>query len=327
MAAALRLAGPWPIAGLQGCHSDVSISNDVFVNVYDASLSRNLWYTVGTFNEDDSSMEWGVTYSYGKGKQPSVALINKDEKCYAIEVHRSHLQKQCHYRIGEVNKDAKQIEWLGSEKDLCLGVKPRVSAIDSGKIVVVHEKIYSLNSRMQYHIGKLDISNGNPCEASIILSRSKVIVNGSCEALQGVEPDITISEDVVILIYRSGFNTICSNLGTFTEDDKVILWHDLQDVPGTGINPRISLNSGNYCVESHQTKFGRQISRNHGRISRHEIIWGNPTTATLGEYPSITLSNDGLVVELHKTCFGQKLYQSCGELKVRPTRTQNNGGL
>ena len=326
MAANLLLAGP--VAGPQGRFSDVAVSKNVSVRVFDSSFSRNLCCTVGIFNKITSSMEWGENYSYGSGKQPSVALINKDEKFYAIEIHRSHLQKQCYYRIGEVNKDAKQIEWMGREKQMCLGVKPRVSATDSGKIVVVHEQTYSLLNRMKYHIGKLNISDGNPCEASITISRSSFIANVSCEWLHGVEPDITISENSAILIFRSGFHKIYSHLGTFAEDDKSIIWHGVQDVPDTGINPRISLNSDDYCVESHQKKLGRQISRNHGRISQHEIIWGNPTIPTLGEYPSITLSDDGVVIELHKKNFGQTLYDSCGELKVSQVQgNQNDCGL
>ena len=317
----LMLTGP--VAGHQlrhGRRSDVAISKNVSVRVYDASLSRDLWCTVGVFNEDSSSMEWGENHSYGNGKQPSVALITKDEKLYVIEVHRSHLQKLCYYRIGTVSKDDKIIEWIGSEKSLCLGVKPKVSATNSGKIVVVHEQKYSLFNHMKYHIGKLEITEGNPSEASINISRSSFIVNVGCENLQGVEPNITISEAEgsaasAILIYRNGFNRICSNLGTFVEDDQIIRWHGNQAVPGTGINPCISLNSHDNLVESHQTKIGRHISFNYGRISQHEIIWGNPMTHYLGEYPSIALSDEKFVVALHKTCFGQTLHQSYGELK------------
>ena len=314
MAASLMLAGP--TAGPKGRRSDVAISDNISVRVSDATLSRNLYYSVGIFNEGSFSMEWGENYSYGIGKQPSVTLTNKGEQFYAIEVHRSHLQKQCYYFIGKVNKDTKTIEWMGCEMPMCLGVKPKVSATDSGKIVVVTEQIYSQHNYMNYNIGKLDISDGNPC---VTFSESMFIVNTNWERLQGVEPDITISKGSAILIYRSGFQTLYSHLGTFAANDESITWHDVQDVPGTGINPCISLNSDNYLVESHQTKHRRQISRNHGRISYHEkkVIWGNPTISTLGEYPAIALSNDGLVVELHKTIFGQTLYQSCGELKTR----------
>ena len=315
MAASLMLAEP--TAGPQGRRSDVAITKNVSVRVFDVSFSRNLYYSVGVFSKVSSSMEWGEKHFYGSGKQPSVALINKDEQFYAIEVHRSQVYKQCFYRVGRINMFSKTIEWMRCEKPMCLGVKPKVSATDSGKIVVVNEQVYSRHN-LQYQIGKLVVGDGNP---SVIFSKSMFIVNADREKLQGVEPDIAIDEASVILIYRSGFQTLSSCLGTFAEDDKSITWHDLQDVPGTGINPCISFNSDSYLVESHQTKLGRHLRFNHGRINYHEkkVIWGDLTIPTLGEYPAIALSNDGFVVELHKTYFGQTLYHSCGELKIRTT--------
>ena len=319
MAASLRLDGPSP--GPQGRRSDVAISKNISVRVFDSTLTRNLYYSVGVFNEVTSSMEWGENHYFSHGKQPSVALINKDEHLYAVEVHYSKVYMKWYYRFGKVDKDNKKIEWEGLEITMDSGLRPKVSATDSGKIVVVTEQINRLQhyKRMNYHIGKLIISDGNP---SITFSGSIFIADTNWVTLRGVEPDITINENSAIVIFRSGFKTISSLLGTFAENDRSIGWHDVQVVPGTGINPRVSLNSNDYCVESHQTKFGRQICRNQGRISQDakKVIWGNNMVCTLGEYPAIALGNDGFVIELHKTHFGIKFFQSFGELKIRPDR-------
>ena len=307
----LFLTGPIP--GPPGRRSDVAISNNNFVRVHDSTISRILHYSVGVFNNVCSSIEWGEDLAFSSGKKPSVALINKQGHLYAIEVHYSKLYFKWYYRLGKVNERKKIIKWEGRETIMNSGLRPKVCATDSGKIVVVNEESNRARPyrRMNYHIGKLIISDGNP---SITFNESKNIGNNSC--LQGVEPDITISENTAILIFRSGFQTISSLVGTFSENDQSITWHDLQVVPGDGINPRISLNSRDYCVESHQTKAGRQICRNHGRISQPEkkIIWGNSMVCTLGEYPAIALGDDGFVVELHKTHFGTKTFQSHGQL-------------
>ena len=331
MAASLMLAEP--TVGPQGRRSAVAISKNVFVRVFDVAFTMKLYYSVGVFDEVSSRTEWGENHYYGKGKQPSVALITKDEKFYAIDCHRSQFTKQCYYRIGEVKKDIKRIDWIGSEMPMCKGVKPKVSATDSGKIVVVNEETFSRRNFMSYQIGKLIINDGNP--RRIAFNDPAFIVTPNWVKLQGVEPDITINENSAILIYRSGFSTISSQFGTFEANDESITWHDQQNVSaaGTGgINPCISLNSRDYCVESHQTKHGRLIRRNHGRISQDEkrVIWANKessTRSTLGEYPAIALNNDGFIVETHKINFGKTLYQSYGELKIRPTRNLNGGGL
>ena len=310
MAVSLKLAKPTP--GPQGRRSDVAISENTTVRVFDSTFSWNLFYSVGevSSNTESPSIKWDEHQLYGTGKHPSVALTKKDGDLYVIVVHHSRFYKKCYYRLGRiVNKD---IEWIGDER-IFSGVKPRVSATDEGKIVAVNEQSFTFN--MEYHIGKL--ASGSDGKPFIHFEDPLSIDDSNGEKLQGVEPDITISENRVILIFRSGFHTymLQSYLGTLAEDGK-ITWHTLQVVPGIGISPCISLNSHNYLVESHQTKLGRLISCNHGDVNPDEkrVIWGkNESLAapTFGEYPAIALSNDGIVVESHKTNFGITLYQSC----------------
>ena len=311
------------IEGPSGRRPSLSVnsSKNFAIRVFDdGTLSMNLSYSAGVYNKENASIVWNKPVCYGSGKQPSVALMNIDEKLYSIVVHRSQTSKQCFFCIGEVDMDTKVITWEPPEA-YCTGVKPKVSATDSGKIVFVNEKSYNLWDHMDYHIGKLVINNANPCIQFTIHDAPLSRTGAREEVFRGVEPDITINEDSAILIYRSGFDGIFSRLGIFIDNDSQITWYDAQPAPGTGINPCISLDSHNNFVESHQTKFGRKISRNHGSINQRDrkVVWGDQslTTPTLGEYPAIALSNDGFIIEMHKSIFGNRLFQSYGELKNR----------
>ncbi|OZG72631.1 hypothetical protein BTA51_13965 [Hahella sp. CCB-MM4] len=90
-------------------------SHGVLVEVHQSDgLSTNLWYHVGTVNQDNKTIEWGESYQYDSGSHPSVVLT---DDFWVIEIHQSQTFNTLWKRIGRLNLGKKTIEWIGgSEK-------------------------------------------------------------------------------------------------------------------------------------------------------------------------------------------------------------------
>lgn len=298
--------------GPPGHRASVSIdSNDnVAVMVYDNLVDRKLLCTVGIVNKTSNKTAWGAAKEYDTGKQPSVALIHVYHDLYALEVHRSQVLKSCFYRIGKVNKQEKEIDWsivpAAVKLDQCSGVKPKICAACNGTVVIVHETSYSVKS-LQYHIGKLDEQTRRIEGLSTCLK---------VPHFPGVEPDVAISDNKLVLVCRSDFSTLQALVGVVNANN-AIEWGRSCRLSYGGINPSISINAYRYIVESHQTKALRQVCRIYGRIDdNNAITWTDSsfTSATSGEYPAISLADDGYVIAAHKTNFGMNLFRSQGQL-------------
>lgn len=187
----------------------------------------------------------------------------------------------------------------------CSGVKPKICASCNGTVAIVHEQSFSVNN-LQYHIGKLDVENRTIEGLEACHTVSYLI---------GVEPDVAISDNKLVLVCRSDFSTLKTLVGVVKANNSVE-WGRSATLSHRGINPSISINAYRYVMESHQTKTLRHVCRIHGRVDGTTIAWRESsfTTATSGEYPTISLADDGYVVEAHKTNLGVKLFRSQGRL-------------
>lgn len=298
-----------------GRYSSVNIhpTQDVVVCVYDGSYTdQQLYCSVGTLNRDSGETIWGPVSRYDSGSHPSVALICMGNNLYAVEAHASgFLNSKCCYRVGKVNRAQKNIEW-GNTNELCSGKKPKICANDDGTVVIVHEEKHAIWGEKIYH----DMLKINLDEKTLERSDGR-----ECEVLdfEGVEPNVAMSEEKVVLVYRSGVSALKIAVGELRRDQTRIEWNSAisSTLPFAGKEPSVGLNSHGNIVESHQTALTmyRLISYNYGHISNDVIVWKSNEAHTVGEYPAIAIANDGCTVEMHKTNFGANLYQSQGDLK------------
>lgn len=201
--------------GPTGHRPGISIDSvdNVAVMVYDTLVDRKLYCCVGIVDKATNATAWGAPSSYG-GKQPSVALIHVNDELYAFVVYRSQVVKSCFYRIGRVNKAQQSIEWVGEAVLLeqCYVVKPKICAACNGTVVIVHEGGFTFDD-LRYHIGRFNEQN----ETITGLSTCSRIPR-----FDGVEPAVSISNDVVVFVCRSMvFDTLRTRLGTVNADNAI----------------------------------------------------------------------------------------------------------
>lgn len=285
----------------------------VVVSVQDAVHSPNLHYRIGIVNKESGKTEWGESIDYSTGKHPSVSLLLRDNVLSAVEIHRSDLLKSCYYRVGEVNVERKEIKWqMEYSQFLCHGLWPKISANNSGTVMVIMEKRFTRKA-MNYCVGKVDFTNPNPSLS--------ITWGGICflADFQGSQPDVAINTSNQVVVACSVENTLQFKVGTINEDHTIRWNGSTSTLASPGIRPSISLNVHGSIVEVHQRNHWRQLSYCYGRVQSNEIIWGESQIHDNGEYPTISLSDDGYFYEMHKKSFGFRLFHVQGELKNRVT--------
>ena len=308
---ALLCNGPQDI--FEGRRSSVVVhpTKGLAVSVFDNAPGSKSFYSLFSVNKkaEDNPLILASRIEFGSGKQPSVALVYEEESdtTYVIATRRCRFHKEFYYHIGTI--DGLSIQWFYHTHIGSGGVKPRISASKNGTIALVCEVKYSPRQRLQYFIGNLDTSNNQP---RISWKKENILVPG----FYGVEPDIAISDTMIVIIGRKNFYTLQTLVGKITGERLDISWGSPQELTSMGINPTISINSHGFIVEVHQTKVLRSLSRNHGKINTqgNTIDWKQASTYTQGEYPTVSLSDDNFVFEMHKTNFGTKLFYSQGKL-------------
>lgn len=299
-----------------GRYSSVSThpSQDLVVCVFDTTVTdQRLCCSVGTLQKANGEIAWGPVCQYDSGTCPSVALISLGSDFYAIETHATGFltASKCCYRVGKVNVDQKTIEW-GSTKEVCRGKKPKVCANDDGTVIIVNEESHAFWGEKIYH----NFFKVNPEEKTLERPHGR-----DCEILdfEGVEPNIAISEDRVVIVYRAGVSALKIAVGELRREQTRIEWNTAitSVLPFTGKEPTVSINSRGNIIVSHQTALTmyRLIAHNYGHISSDAIVWKTNEAHTVGEYPCISLADDGCIVEMHKSNFGTNLYQSQGDLQ------------
>lgn len=286
----------------------------VVVHVRDVTLSRKLYYTVGTVDMKTPTTCWGKTTQYGTGQHPSVCLVKINEVLHAVECHCSHVTRKCYYRVGVVSVGEKSIVW-SDPKHLGYGKKPKIAGNDN-VLAVIMEEVLTLDS-LEYYIADITAGHGNPQNNDIAWKPG----HGSKDPnfFNGIEPDISINGNgtgQVVVVCRTLYGgEIRAKLGSVTEDKKKINWSAFNNELATcGTDPTISLNSKGNIVQIHQAPW-KQLTINCGQITGSVIQWDKEDrTIHYGEYPAIALSDGGVVLEMHCTPIGLSLFYSQGEL-------------
>ena len=280
-------------------------TKNLAVSIHEAAVGEKLYYSVFTVKKSagDSVIAEPIEFNYGK--HPSVAMVysEKDDKTLVITTLRSKLKKDMFYQIGVLDEAKKMIDWQGTNP-FNEGVKPKVCATNDGLVVIVSEEKLSVQ-QLRYRTGNVTYA---PPRLNLKSSSKRV------PDLDGVEPDIAMSDTTIIIICRKGLYTLQTKLGTIRADGDID-WAPAVPLTSAGINPTISINSKGYVVELHQTKTLRKLHQNHGQIlPTRTVAWMQPSLHATGEYPTVSMNDDNFVFAIHKKSFGTKLYHSQCEL-------------
>jgi hypothetical protein len=311
----LVLAPPHSLSN--GRRPSVSIDRErnVAVAVYDDGFG-GLYYLVGDVNKRSNIVNWSEPMNYGTGKQPSIALVRLDDDLYIFEVHREIFFKKCLVNIGSVQTEGvKRIVWKDEyphEVLQCSVVKPKVSATNNGTYVIFHEEAYTRKG-MRYHFGRFERREEGGQQRFFL---SELQQCRPFEAACGVEPDLAISGNRVVLVFRSGFRNLDYYTGVINDLRNPIQWHPFKFPAGIGINPSISINRRGYVVATYQTKTLRRLYYVYGHIENDSIVSREGgISSTYGEYPTISLADDGYIVAIYKSGIGHDLSYSAGKLE------------
>jgi hypothetical protein len=311
----LLLAPSYPSGN--GSRPSVSIDceRNVAVAVYDDRFF-GLYCQVGDVNKRSNTVNWSEPVKYGTGKQPSVALIRLGDLSYVLEVHREVIFKKSIVNVGSVQTEGvKRVVWKAEyphEVLQCSVVKPKVSATNNGTYVIFHEEAYTRKG-MRYHFGRFE-RREEVGQEKLFLSELQL-----CRpflAGYGVEPDLAISGNRVVVVFRSGYRDLDYYTGVINDLRNPIQWHQFQFHAGTGINPSISINGRGYVVVAYQTKTRRQLHYVYGHIENNSIVRRNDgMSSSFGECPTITLADDGYIVAVYKSWVGYDLLCCAGKLE------------
>ncbi len=282
---------------------------------------NDLVYKVGLLDQGKFSVDWGNDIKYTEGHYPSVALIHiegeAEQKYCVVETHKSQINKDCYYRVGEVNKDLRTIDF-GPDIKLYRGMNPKVCAQADGTVIIISETSYSYN--IQYSIGQVNVS------AKTIEWHEKC---KELDQLSGICPSVSVSNNNVVvacvrssvlsLLWNSDLRFIVGNLQR-SGQEIAIAWGASVN-RGVGANPSISVNSHGRVVEVHESGYARRLLYSIGecRGEQRKIVWENSCCDreyALGRSPSISLADDEYVIESHLTNLGYQTFLSPGQLKV-----------
>ena len=315
MAVATKLLLSGPSEFHEGYCASIYIhpKKDCAVIIYSggAYFNQTLSYAVGNVDKKGSAITWGFPGQMS-GDYPSIAIIERDDQFYVIEVHcSSGPPRKCFFRVGRVNEADRSIEW-GQAISLGYGFKPKVCAKDDGTVIILKEKIAAYG--LLYRIGNVNIDNRNidwPVGVEFLPFNDNIY---------GVEPTIALCEGMVVIAIRTYRSTL-KYWRASINDNKLSDLKELESLQEGGVNPSVSINSKGYIVESHEanTWFSNRIFRKVGKIRDSQIDW-SPESAlahTLGKFSSISLAEDGHVLEVHKSDSEKKLLISQGMLRER----------
>ena len=88
------------------------LNGDTVVEVHQGHDDLQLWYRVGTVEEEIRTIVWGTSVNYDRGKAPTVAIKNN----IVVEMHQSHEGTNLWYKVGILDQATRTIEWEESHQ-------------------------------------------------------------------------------------------------------------------------------------------------------------------------------------------------------------------
>jgi hypothetical protein len=293
-----------------GATPAIAKSDNVVVEVHSSGYSQKLWYRVGVIN--DTKINWGKSYHYGKGGRPKVAIMGNT----VVEMHDT----ECfvgfcilEYRVGELNAETKSVQW-GKPTQYAGGSAP--------SIFLNNNVLFEANSKYHCELPEGGDIDEVYCYSTLIFrmgmvdNENKTIqwfyVNNS--DFWGDYSSITVQDDTIVAVFKGGGEhnkSLYYRVGKILGDsinwgpDKWAKWYD------EGTRPSLAM-VGNTLIEMHSSPYFNRLWYHIGTLNAdNTITWGASIIHDRGLYPSIAMDQNS-ILEVHQSDYFYTLFSSLG---------------
>jgi len=261
--------------------TSVDVAKNTVVCVCDFSYSHILSYRCGII-EDAGQVRWGNDTQYCSfGKYPSITLIPKGEKLYAVEIHDGKFFATCDYSIMEViDLSLSKTDVISNRsKNSFSGIYPKIASTREGQVIVLYKS--RLRSQIFYALGEFQTRGGVQIHWRL---------KGQPFPFPGKEFTVSISGDKALVVFREGFSTLKSVIGTVKRG--IVEWErESQALPFIGYYPSVSTNQRGRAILCYNTSYNT-INYVYGEMDGNVMIWMEETrNDSSGRYPSVALTD------------------------------------
>ena len=254
-----------------GEHPSVSMNNNnVIVEVHESPYRRRLFYRIGVVSVENLTISWGESVIYDTpGVLPAVTVT---DELTVLLMHRTSSRSprdtgyDTYYRIGQVDVEAKQVNWEGRASVASNGRAKTLSvSMNSDETVVeTHQSLW--RGAVRYRVGIVQRPEGQPLQ--IDWGRSH-------DCGSGETPFISInSQGHVIEVHQTRtLRRLKCNSGIADRQSKVIRWsRDESSRYTLGRTPATCLNDRGTVIEIHRSFTGYSLLYQTGTLNYEEQV-------------------------------------------------------
>ncbi|WP_018753593.1 hypothetical protein [Paenibacillus sanguinis] len=299
-----------------GTDVSVSLTSDnrvVEVHKAEGLLNNNLWYSVGSI-QDDGYIQWLTNKridpngSSKNGIQPHSGVTEVNGQHIVVQVNQTDGNGSGLWaNIGRLEADS-TITWMTNERIAIGGQHTQGSwphvAIDGDRIVLV----YLNGGKLQYQAGLINSDN-----YQIAWNQTGTILDQSAE-----RPDVAFQNDQLVVVYQNN-GRLNYTLGAWNEDGS-ITWGTTGDMQGqNGNDPTVAFVGNDKVIELHTSETTGLIWYNIGEIRGnaidwvHNYIWDSGSSSK----PSVDYdASSNTLIELHKAGTNDALWYNSGKIHL-----------
>ena len=230
-----------------GLYPRVAINDHgTVVEVHQRRFHRDIYYRVGTVNNQPWRILWGNSQKYADGLAPAVALLDDNT---VISVHQTNAlgSHTTYYRVGTVDVKNKNITWgestpYGQGRELAL-------TANQNTVVEVHKAV--LGNSLHHCVGQ-------------VKSEMRTIDWGEDTVYgEGRTPSVSINSMGHVLEVHTSFTLrrLYRTIGLVDTETQTLNWVHSSLQYDMGTYPSVCLNDNDdkNVVEAHESNFGTSI--------------------------------------------------------------------
>ena len=271
------------------CVNDDGKIVEIHQPAFGLTWSNKFYYQVGTLL-DDFTVRWSQEErelgERGNGEYSRVALNSNNNVVVVYE-----LRRWIHYHVGHLNPIRDHIEWTGHGR-ISKGRYPAVALNNKGQAVIAYEG--NFNYRTFYRTAQVQPQNNVKIDWS---EQGRLFTDVANEL------SLAVNQMGCIVAASSGYrDRMYFRVGEIQANDGQnhfsIAWKATQSFDIPKCRPAVSIDDTSNVVVAYQTKSGRHLSYQVGKLENRQIRWiHQPRNYDLGCNPTIALCNNGKWLE------------------------------
>ena len=199
----------------KGSYPRVAINEDKTV-ILVFTASGKMKYRIGNITPSCNSISWNNVYDIGEGRFPSIAMSGNS----VFLVFQK--KNECHWNIGEFDKDTDTISWKSDSDCLVKDAKFPSACMKDNLVAVCYRKPEAY---------KLLSSNYKLCTIVGELNSEGDVEWGECQEvpnLRGTYPCIAMFEDAVVIAISLKSSSLILRHGILEGSSKTVEWQEYE---------------------------------------------------------------------------------------------------